>query len=637
MKKIKKTDDGDALLKLMNQSPAVMLIIKAGTGEILHANQAAINYYGYLTDELLSMRIFDLNVGDRSSLADNIKEIKATGHKVFQSKHRHKNGDVRDVEIFSGVINYENNISIHSIIVDVTNKVQLERELEKNCERMELVIAGAEAGIWDYDLVNNSATNDQRWKAILGYEDHELNGGAEDWQKSIHPDDIDRVNRAVQESLAGKTNEYQIEHRMRHKDGSYRWVSSKGKIVFNETMEPIRAVGTIIDITRVKEIEERISENEKKLRNFAQAIPNFSAIVDEDGRYIEVFGDNKVLLQELADSMTEDIRQTLLTGENRSVIREINFGNVKRYFESRSVPMHYPINGKRTVAVFLSDITEWIEIDKVLKFKYELQRKSDFIDNILNGNLTQNEKTVSMAREFGIDLNLPLYCCLLHINNVPEEPIQKKRIQNQKNQLLYFMSSKTNCLVWDNQDKIGVICNSKDFQSSEGETVKSVFEIKKMISEFNPNLPISMGVSDVQYGSDSIQKSYREAWNTLLSAQYQDRNEGGIYYYRDIGLFQILTNIYRSDNTFEFVQKMLGPLIEYDLKKGSDFLVTLEEILQSNNMKDAANRLFVHQKTLNYRKQRIEKILGMSLDNFDTRLALGTAFKLHKMNSMLLK
>ena len=104
--------------------------------------------------------------------------------------------------------------------------------------------------------------------------------------------------------------------------------------------------------------------------------------------------------------------------------------------------------------------------------------------------------------------------------------------------------------------------------------------------------------------------------------------------HRDIGLFQILISIYGKEYSSDFVCKMLGPLIKYDSEKGSDLLITLEEILQSVNLKDAAGKLFIHQKTLNYRKQRIEKLLEMSLDDFDTRLALGAAIKLNKINTL---
>lgn len=506
-------------------SPIAMIIVDIKTGDILDINKTAIDYYGYSADEFLGLKIFDLNAEDASYRAEWIKDINR--FKSLLCKHRLKDREIRDVEVSSEKINLDGkNLNI-LLVVDVTDKLQVEKDLRKDRDRLGLVITSTKTGIWDYDYINNSVYIDKQLKAILGYEEHELTGGAEEWRSRWHPKDKDKITQALQQCLEGKTDHYEVEHRMRHKDGSYRWVSATVKTIYNEKRQPIRAVGT------------------------------------------------------------------------------------------------------------MSDITERLEVDRMLKFTYELQRKSDFLNDILSGNIAKDENTIMMANEFGINLDTPLYCCLIYIQEAPESNNvmrNSKYSKSQMNQIIYLISNNTNFIVWDNRDKIGVLCQDENnTKNTWKESMSVASKLKEIICSAKPDIEIMIGISDIHCGTSSIKNSYREAAHTLISAQCEVPDNGGIYHYKDAGLFQILSLIYGKDYALEFVRKMIGPLIEYDSVKGSNLLNTLEEILQSNNLKDAANKLFIHYKTLFFRKQRLEKILGVSLDNVDTRLALAAAVKLHKL------
>ena len=643
MYKMIENNNGEKYRHYFSQCPTVTIIFNSDSGDIVDINQAALDYYGYSLAEFLAMKIFDIDTAEPAYILERVKETILLGKKTFLFKHRLHNGEVRDVEVISGVITFKGEKLINANIIDVVDKLQMEKELMESRQRLAQVLATTGAGIWEYNIINRMNYVDKQWKAILGYEEHELCAGKEEWQSRWHPDDIEKINHTIRQCEQENCDHYEIEHRLRHKDGTYRWVKTTGKIIHNEKNEPIRAVGAIVDITKLKEAEERFLESETKLRDFAQAIPDVSAIVDEDGCYVEVFGNNEYLPdvdkiikgqtfhqrfpQDLADLMLEDIRQAILTGETRSMIRELNFGSMRRYFEGRTSPMKYRANGKRTAAVVISDITERLQVDQMLKFTYDLQRKSNFINDIVNGNLTCDDIKITLDNDFFIDLGLPIYCCLIHIEAA-------SYTHKQKSEIIHSISTSTNFIVWDNRDKIGVLCKTGDTPNQWEQSMEVASEIKKIINVFNSDLTVSIGISDVHSGSGSIEKSYQEAWNTLISAQCQDQNDRRIYHYRDMGLFQILTSIYGKEYATDFVQKTIGPLVEYDTKKGTDFRITLEVVLQSHNLKDAANKLFIHQKTLAFRKQRIEKILGVSLDNFDTRLSIAAAIKLYKLNNL---
>ena len=112
------------------------------------------------------------------------------------------------------------------------------------------------------------------------------------------------------------------------------------------------------------------------------------------------------------------------------------------------------------------------------------------------------------------------------------------------------------------------------------------------------------------------------------------RSGGGktINYFREIGILQLLADMGGQQTTREFILEKIGKLLDYDRKKGTNLVLTLEEVLQNNNLKEAAKRMYIHYKTMAFRKQRIEKILGVSLDDFEIKLALATAIKLYRLS-----
>jgi PAS domain S-box-containing protein len=157
-------------------------------------------------------------------------------------------------------------------------------------ERLALVIEGTTDGIWDWNLKTNEVYFSQRWKALLGYEDRELTDCFEEWERLIHPDDLARVHTALQSYLHGQSQMYRLEHRLRHKDGSYRWLLARGTALRHTDGKPYRLVGSHTDITERKQAEEalRQSENRFSLAFHASPVPMIMTAPLNDARYVEV-------------------------------------------------------------------------------------------------------------------------------------------------------------------------------------------------------------------------------------------------------------------------------------------------------------------------------------------------------------
>ncbi len=127
-------------------------------------------------------------------------------------------------------------------------------------ERLALVIQGSNDGIWDWDVAANEVYFSSRWKSMLGYADNEVEHRFSAWERLLHPADRERALASVQAYLAGQTPTFELEHRLRHKDGSYRWVLARGVALRDASDKPVRMAGSNVDLTARKETEEQLRQ-----------------------------------------------------------------------------------------------------------------------------------------------------------------------------------------------------------------------------------------------------------------------------------------------------------------------------------------------------------------------------------------
>jgi PAS domain S-box-containing protein len=157
---------------------------------------------------------------------------------------------------------------------DVTGQKQAEEALRVTEERYRYAIDAANDGIWDWDLRTNAVVYNPAYYEMLGYEA----SGWEDgelrlWTDLLHPEDCDRMPALARE-LLNAPGHYQLEFRLRARDGSYRWILSRGKVVeYDPAGAAIRAVGTHSDITDRKNAETALKESERRFRHLADTAP----------------------------------------------------------------------------------------------------------------------------------------------------------------------------------------------------------------------------------------------------------------------------------------------------------------------------------------------------------------------------
>jgi PAS domain S-box-containing protein len=139
---------------------------------------------------------------------------------------------------------------------DITERKRAETELVRSRERFELAVRGSQDGLWDWDLRTGEIYYSPRWKSILGYEDHEIGQSIEEWEQRLHPDDRERVVAANQAHIDGATPHYECEYRLRHKDGTYRWILARGVALRDAAGAAYRVAGSHVDITERKQAEQ---------------------------------------------------------------------------------------------------------------------------------------------------------------------------------------------------------------------------------------------------------------------------------------------------------------------------------------------------------------------------------------------
>lgn len=150
------------------------------------------------------------------------------------------------------------------------------KALEESAELMTLALDGSGTGVWDRNVTTGEIHYSPAWKAMLGYEPHELSNRIEDAYTRLHPDDLAYVRAAMQAHFESRCDNYAVDHRIQCKDGSYKWICSRGKVVERDgNGRALRMVGTTTDITALRETAEQLQQSVELITNLTDEVPGF--------------------------------------------------------------------------------------------------------------------------------------------------------------------------------------------------------------------------------------------------------------------------------------------------------------------------------------------------------------------------
>ena len=141
---------------------------------------------------------------------------------------------------------------------DVTERTRAEHEIKQRGERLALAAEGANDGLWQWNLQTKEFYVSGRWRSMVGLPAHAAIGGPDEWLDRVHPGDIATLNQALDAHLAGSTQVFQHEHRIKHEDGTYRRFLCRGVAVRGAGGKPARIAGSLTDTTEQAIAQERL-------------------------------------------------------------------------------------------------------------------------------------------------------------------------------------------------------------------------------------------------------------------------------------------------------------------------------------------------------------------------------------------
>jgi diguanylate cyclase (GGDEF)-like protein/PAS domain S-box-containing protein len=233
------------------------------TGRLTAFNSALTQLLGFREGAMprLTYRDF-VDPSNAQRVAAALNEVYASGsaQRIVDWEIVRPDGERRTVEASVAPVRDGSGwiVGYRGIMRDVTDRVRTEAALRESEARYALAARGANDGLWDWDMERGTVYFSPRWKEILGYGPAEIGNMPEEWTRRMHPEDAPRVQADLQEHLRSPSPHFENEHRVLHKDGTYRWVLARGVAVRNAAGRATRMAGSLTDVTSRKIAEERL-------------------------------------------------------------------------------------------------------------------------------------------------------------------------------------------------------------------------------------------------------------------------------------------------------------------------------------------------------------------------------------------
>ncbi|MBL8446312.1 MAG: PAS domain S-box protein [Zoogloeaceae bacterium] len=258
------------------------VIVTTRDGIVLEANQAAEKVFGFGAGAMVGNRFDVCGAQDATEEIPNLLEraareggaageiplISADGHRFWGSVTAARLA-TEEVIFFVEDVS-EEHAWLHQVLVSEA--------------RWQFALEGSDQGVWDWDIASHQVFFSPRWKSMLGYGDEEIGNSLREWSDRVAPEDMPGIQTAIDAHFRGETEIYENIHRVRTKDGTYRWILDRGKIVERgEGGTPLRMIGTHTDVTRMREMQEALQASEIRANLILNCAPDGMLLVDQDG------------------------------------------------------------------------------------------------------------------------------------------------------------------------------------------------------------------------------------------------------------------------------------------------------------------------------------------------------------------
>ncbi|HMA69501.1 MAG TPA: PAS domain S-box protein, partial [Candidatus Mcinerneyibacterium sp.] len=349
----------------------------------IYANKAAEDISGYKKEELYGRNFWDFVHPDYKEMVKKRGEKRQKGLKAkdsYELKIVTKEGKSKWVLLFGSYTEVEGKPAGLISVIDIDDRKKMENELRRERKRFEVVIEGADLGIWDWNYKTNKVRFNDKWYEMIGYTKNEIEESVEYWKSLIHPADYDWVVNELNRHIEGDSGFYEAEYRLKSKSGEWVWILDRGKIIEKDgDGNPVRISGTHVDITNLKKAEKEIVNLKGLLENITNSMPSVLLTVDKKGRIFywnnraekkyEINEDNQGDLIENILNYYEDINSVVKKSiknekiQQKEAVKRVEKNN--RIYEDITI---YPLirNGVEGAVIRVDDVTEKIKLREII-------------------------------------------------------------------------------------------------------------------------------------------------------------------------------------------------------------------------------------------------------------------------------
>jgi|GEM_PF-3083588 len=280
--------------------------------KFLECNPSFVRMYGFSSpDELVGRYLKDIKNETHKNDKDKEKRggdsFISSGYRLLnvETKERDLNGNMHYfLNNATGLIKDGHLVNIWGTQIDITSQRRAEEALKANKKRLDIAVNATRVGLWDWNIPERQIIVNDQWQEMLGYTNEELQSFTfDDWEELIHPDHLPALKEYFLEHTAEQADVFEAETKIRHKDGSWRWILIHAQITKkDEKGTPVRIIGTNLDITQQK-CQRDLLQNQyntfKKIAITAQEMLKFS---DPDklyayiGKKLSSFIDKSIVL-----------------------------------------------------------------------------------------------------------------------------------------------------------------------------------------------------------------------------------------------------------------------------------------------------------------------------------------------------